>query len=110
MRGCRAHSDSACAAIASTVKTPNIDTEVDINECHCSFGHVHKEILLETAKQRGVTLTGELQECEECSMAKGRRKPIAKTTKSRADKRGGRVFLYVCGSVFLRRIQTAPVV
>ena len=35
-------------------------------------------------------------------MAKGRRKPIAKTTKSRADKRGGRVVLDICGSVFLR--------
>ena len=55
----------------------------------------HEELLLETAKQRGVTLTGELR-CEGCSMAKGRRKPIAKTTKSRADKRGGRVFLDVC--------------
>ena len=66
-----------------TVKTtPNVNTEVGINEFHCSFGHVHKELLLETAKQRGVTLTGELQECKGCSMAKGRRKPIiAKTPK-----------------------------
>ena len=30
-------------------------------------------------------------------MVKGRKKPIAKTTKSRADKRGGHVFLDVCG-------------
>ena len=72
-----------------------IDTEVDINEFHCSFRHVHNELLLETAKQCGVTLTGELQECEGSSMAKGRRKPIAKTTKIRADERGGRVFLDV---------------
>ena len=49
----------------------------------------------ETANQRGVTLTGGLQACEGCSMAKGRRKPIAKTTKSCADKRGGSVFLDV---------------
>ncbi|CAM9984973.1 unnamed protein product [Ascophyllum nodosum] len=54
-------------------ETPNIDTEVDINEFHCSFGHVHKELLLETAKQRGVTLTGELHECKGCSMAKDAR-------------------------------------
>ena len=86
MRACRARSDSACAAIAPTVKTPNIGIEVNINEFHYSFGHVHKELLLETTKQRGVTLTGALQECEGCSMAKRRRKPIAKTTKSRADK------------------------
>ena len=51
---------------------------------------------METAKQRGVTLTGELQECDGCSMTKGRRKSIAKTTKSHADKRGGRVFFDAC--------------
>ena len=90
------------------MKTPNIDTEVDINKLHCSFGHVQKELLLETTKQRDVTLTGELEECEGCSMAKGRRKPIAKTTKNRADKRGGRVFLDVCGSVFRRRTASKP--
>ena len=104
MRGYRARSDSACATISPAVKPPNIDTEVDINEFHCSFGHVHKELLLETAKQRDVTLTGELHECKRCSMAKVRKKPIAKTTKSRADKRGGRVFLDVCGPKSVRSI------
>ena len=102
MRGYCARSDSACAKIAPAVKPPNIDTEVDINEFHCSYGHVHKELLLETAKQRGVTLTGELHECEGCSITKGRKKPISKTAKSRADKRGGRVFLGVCGPKSVR--------
>ena len=32
MRGYRARSDSACATITPAVKSPNIDTEVDINE------------------------------------------------------------------------------
>ena len=50
MRGYRARSDSACATIAPAVKPPNIDTEVDINEFRCSFGHGHKELLLETVK------------------------------------------------------------
>ena len=64
MREYYARSESACATIAPAVKPPNIDTKVDINEFHCSFGHVHKELLLETAKQRGVALTGELHECK----------------------------------------------
>ena len=102
MRGYRARSDSTCVTIAPVVKPPNIDTEVNINEFHFYIGNVHKELLLKTAKQRGVTLTGELQECEGCSVAKGRRKPIAKTTKSRAHKRGGRVFLDVCGPKSVR--------
>ena len=37
-------------------------------------------------------------------MAKGRKKPIAKTTKSRTDKRDGRVFLDVCGPKSVRSI------
>ena len=36
---------------------------------------------------------------------KGRMEPIAKTTKSRADKRGGRVFLDVCGPKTVRSDQ-----
>ena len=104
MRGYRARSDSACATIVPGVKPPNLDTGVDINELHCSFGHVYKELLLETAKQRRVTLTGKLHECKGCSMAKGRKKSIAKTTKSHADKRGGRVFLDVCGPKSVRSI------
>ena len=104
MRGYCARSDSACATFVPGVKPPNIDTEVDINEYHRSFGHVHKELLLETAKQRGVTLTVELHEYKGCSIAKGRKKPIANTTKNRADKRGGRVFLDVCGPKSVRSI------
>ena len=37
-------------------------------------------------------------------MAKGRKKPIAKTTKSRADEPGGRFFLDVCGPKSVRSI------
>ena len=37
MLGYSARSDSACATIAPVVKAPNIDTEVDINEFHCSL-------------------------------------------------------------------------
>ena len=88
--------------MCNAVKPPNIDTEVDIYEFRCSFGHGHKKLLLEIAKQRGVTLTGELQECAGCSMSKGRRKPIAKTTKNRADKCGGRGFLDVYGPKSVR--------
>ena len=94
--------EATCATIAPVVKPRNINTEVDINEFHCSFGHVHKELLLETGKQRGVTLTGELQECEGCSMTKERRKPIATTTKSLADIRDVRLFFDVCGPKSVR--------
>ena len=66
------------------MKPPNFNIDVDINDFHCSFGHVHEGLLRETAKQRNVNLTGTLQECEGCSIAKGRAKPIPTTTRTRA--------------------------
>ena len=38
-------------------------------------------------------------------MAKGRKKPIAKTTKSRVDKLGGRAFLVVCWPKSVRSME-----
>ena len=64
------------ATIAPWVKPPNFNMDVDINDFHCSFNHVHEGLLRETAKQRHVNLTGTLRECQGCSIAKGRAKPI----------------------------------
>ena len=72
------------ATIAPWVKPPNFNMDVDINNFHCSFGHVHEGLLRETAKQPNVNLTGTLRECEGCSIAKGRAKLIATTTGTRA--------------------------
>ena len=92
------------ATIAPGVKPPNFNMDVDMNDFHCSFGHVHDELLRETAKQRNVNLTGTLRECQGCSIAKGRAKPIATTTGTRAVKPGGRVFLDVCGEKSVQSI------
>ena len=72
------------ATIAPGGKPPNFNMDVDINDFHCSFGHAHEGLLRETAKQRNVNLTGMLRECQGCSIAKGRAKPIATTTATRA--------------------------
>ena len=85
------------ATIAPGVKPPNLNMDVDINDFHCSFGHVHGGLQRETAKQRNVNLTGTLREYQGCSIAKGRAKPIATTTGTQAVKPGGRIFLDVCG-------------
>ena len=93
----RNYDEAFRATIAPGVKPPNFNIDVDINDFDCSFGHVHEGLLRETAKQRNVNLTGTLRECEGCSIAKGRAKPIATTTGTRAVKPGGRGFLDVCG-------------
>ena len=74
--------DSACTTIApGKTKTPT--TPTDINILHCTFGDTH-EVLLKK-EQQGVNPSGELHECRGCSMAKGPRKPIARSTHTGAD-------------------------
>ena len=74
--------DSACTTIAPG-KTKDPTTPADINILHCTFGHTH-EVLLKK-EQQGVNPSGELHECRGCSMAKGLRKPIARSTHTGAD-------------------------
>ena len=74
--------DTACAVIApGKTKTPT--TPTDINIPHCTFGDTH-EVLLKK-EQQGVNPSGEFHECRGCSMAKGPRKPIARSTHTGAD-------------------------
>ena len=74
--------DTACAVIApGKTKTPT--TPTDINIPHCTFGDTH-EVLLKK-EQQGVNPSGELHECRGYSMAKGPRKPIARSTHTGAD-------------------------
>ena len=44
-------------------------TAADINEFHCSHGHMHEGLLRKTAKQVGVKLQGQLVPCQGCSEA-----------------------------------------
>ena len=85
------------ATIAPGGKPSNFNMDVDINDFHCSFGHVHERILRGRAKQRNANLTGTLRECQGCPIAKGRAKPISKTTGTRAVKPGDRFLLDACG-------------
>ena len=74
--------DSACTTIApGKTKTPT--TPTDINILHCTSGHTH-EVLLKK-EQQGANPSGELHECRGCSMARGLRKSIARSTHTGAD-------------------------
>ena len=74
--------DTACAVIAlRQAKAPTIPT--GINTFHCNRA-THEVLLKKTAKQQGVNLCGELHEGRGCSMTKGLRKLITKSTYTRA--------------------------
>ena len=95
--------DTACATIApGKAKAPT--TPTDINILHCTFGHTHEVLLKKTATQQGIAYSGELHECRGCSMAKGLRKPIARSTHTRADKKLQRVFVDLSGPMAVQSI------
>ena len=48
---------------------------IDINDFHVSYALGHALSLGETARQLGITLTGELFPCSGCSMEKGKQLP-----------------------------------
>ena len=95
--------DTACATIApGKAKAPT--TPTDINILHCTFGHTHEALLKKTATQHGIAYSGELHKCRGCSMAKGLRKPIARSTHTRAAKKLQRGFVDLSGPMAVQSI------
>ena len=68
-------------------------TADDINEFHCSHGHMHEDLLRKTAKQIGVKLQGQLGLCQGCSEVEGLRKAVKSFTYTRAAKPAERCFV-----------------
>ena len=95
--------DTTYATIApGKEKAPT--TLTDINILHCMFGDTHEVLLKKTATQQGIAYSGDLHECRGCSMAKGLRKPIAKSTHTRAAKKLQRVFVDLSGPMTVQSI------
>ena len=82
---------------ALTPSDPPLVKKIDVNDFHNIHGHASEGLLRVTAKRLGVELTGEMHACTGCSMAKAFRKGIAHETKSRSDKKLGRVFVDLGG-------------
>ena len=95
--------DTACAVIAPG-QAKAATTPTGINTFHCTYGHTHEGLLKKTAEQQGVNLSGELHECRGCSTVKGLRKPITRSTHTRADKKLLQVFVDLGGKVIVPSI------
>ena len=95
--------DTACAVIAhGQTKAPA--TSPDISTFHCIYGHTHGVLFKKTAEQQGADHSGDLHECRRCSMAKGLRKPIARSMHTRANKKIQRVFVDLSGKMAVSSI------
>ena len=71
----------------------------DINNFHCTYGNTHEVLLKKTAEQQEVNLSGELLKYQGCLVAKGLRKPIARSTHTRAEKKLQRVYVDLSGKM-----------
>lgn len=82
---------------ALTPSNPKHEEKMDVNVFHNIYAHAHERLLRTTAKRLDTELTGEMHACAGCSMSKAIRKGIARETKSRPDKKLGRVFVDLGG-------------
>ncbi|CAM9186087.1 unnamed protein product, partial [Sphacelaria rigidula] len=86
---------SSCSVIApGEPPHPQVD---DINDFHCKHAHAHEDLLRRTVEQLGVELRGKLRPCRGCSAGKRLRRPIPRSTHTRAVKPASRVFVDFTG-------------
>ena len=74
-------------------KSPPNSSTLDINYYHQVLGHVNEKFLRDTARHYGITLTGTLNSCVACSLAKIHNNPIPTSTKPRSEIPGERIFI-----------------
>ena len=95
-------SDECALAILGPGKNPfhvgNDRTRVDINEFYDRAGHLSEPILRESARQRGIILTGWMEPCTTCIPARGTRAHVPKRSKGRAGRAPGDLLhIDMCG-------------
>ena len=76
---------------------PTPPTAADINNFHCSHGHMSEDMLPKGAKQIGVKLQEHLAPCQGCSEVKGIRKSVKPFTYTQAAKPVERCFVDLAG-------------
>ena len=70
---------------------------IDINEAHDKMGHISYEQIKRTLRLQGYDVRGEIKVCEACKLAKARRKNVSKTTHTKAEEPGHRMFIDISG-------------
>jgi Reverse transcriptase (RNA-dependent DNA polymerase)/gag-polypeptide of LTR copia-type len=65
----------------------------DVNTLHRVFNHAHEETLRKTAAHYGWTVTGKFEACADCQMSNIKQKPVPKTTSTKSEAPGERVFI-----------------
>ena len=71
--------------------------KIDINEAHDKMGHIGEVLIRKTLENHGIEVIGSMKSCEGCGLAMAKQKKISKITKTRAEKKGERIFVDLSG-------------
>ena len=80
-----------------TLSLTTAPVTLDINIAHGLLGHSDTKTVTAMAKEHDWTLTGTVQRCGSCALAKARAKAVPKSTMTKATKPGERLFLDISG-------------
>ena len=103
---------------AEDIALPVTDTATwNINRMHKAFNHAGDEALRNTAKAHRWKLTDTLNRCEDCHLSNARKKGVAKTTETKAEAPGERIFIDITsaktpsmgGNKFLVSLMIRPI-
>ena len=84
--------------VENLVHVGNDRMRVDINVFHDRVGHLSERILRESARQRGIILTGRMEPCTTCMSVRGTRADVPKRSEGRAGKSPGDLLHFdLCG-------------
>ena len=94
LTGTRASAENDVEAVHSLTTKP---VTIDINIAHGLLGHPDTRTVKAMAVRQNWTLTGTVQPCGSCALAKARAKAVPKTTMTKAKLPGERLFLDISG-------------
>jgi hypothetical protein len=76
----------------------DVGKSITMQQAHSLFGHIGEEATRKTASVYGIKVTGTMELCDACALAKGKQKNVGKETTTIAAKQGERLYIDI-GSV-----------
>jgi hypothetical protein len=88
----------ACDIPPAPVPTPVV-VRRNFNSLHHRFGHANLDSIRRTATYYGIKCVGDMTPCADCALAKIKKKSVHKTTSSRGNSPGYRLFVDISSSL-----------
>ena len=91
------HRSADPPAMVAAMMRPGPQRSINCDDLHFSLGHTNDDNARETAKQRGIKLTGVRGYCDGCGESKAIRRAVPKETTLKAERPMKRVFVDLAG-------------